>query len=267
MKLAEDKGETFSDSAPLEELYLFANEGENHTNNVKQLEEMKKGTEDPKIKKMLDDFKIPAAGEEFAVKLPRKLIEDLNALAGEVGAQKESKSESELDEMWWKMAGELVAKYYAAREEVEKDVEGLKKFFRSQKDMPGKTKADIVKQIWAELPKHMSTPVAPLDEEMLSELAKVPAVVEGEFKHNWGTAEKLYKSEAIDSFGNRYLLGVFENKDDARKAFDAWNKEYEQAGADVKENLKNWAKAQEAELAEEQDSVDRIRKALEEARR
>ena len=26
--------------------------------------------------------------------------------------------------MWWKMAGELVAKYYAAREEVEKDVEG-----------------------------------------------------------------------------------------------------------------------------------------------
>ncbi len=36
-----------------------------------------------------------------------------------------------------------------------------------------------MKQIWAELPKHMSTPVAPLDEEMLSELAKVPAVVEG----------------------------------------------------------------------------------------
>ena len=29
-----------------EEIYLFANEGENHTNNVKQLEEMKKGTED-----------------------------------------------------------------------------------------------------------------------------------------------------------------------------------------------------------------------------
>ena len=36
------------------------------------------------------------------------------------------------------------------------------------------------------------------------------------------------EQQAIDSFGNRYLLGVFENKDDARKAFDAWNKEYEQ---------------------------------------
>jgi len=274
MKLAEDKGETFSDSAPLEEIYYFANEGENHTNNVKQLENMKKAMEEAKdvpdaarLRKALDSFKIPAAGEDFEVRLPRKLIEDLNAAASEIGAVKEGKSEGELDEMWWKKAGDLVSKYYQAREEVEKDVEGLKKFFRSQKDMPGKTKADIVKQIWAELPKHMSTPVAPLDEEMLSELAKVPAVVEGEFKHNWGTAEKLYKSEAIDSFGNRYLLGVFENQEDAKKAFDAWNKEYEQAGADVKENLKNWAKAQEAELAEEQDSVDRIRKALEEARR
>ena len=29
-----------------QEMYLFANEGENHTNNVKQLEAMKKGTED-----------------------------------------------------------------------------------------------------------------------------------------------------------------------------------------------------------------------------
>ena len=31
-----------------QEMYLFANEGENHTNNVKQLEEMKKGTEERK---------------------------------------------------------------------------------------------------------------------------------------------------------------------------------------------------------------------------
>ena len=39
--------------------------------------------------------------------------------------------------------------------------------------------ADIVKQIWKELPKHMDTPVAPLDEEMLVDLAKEPAVIEG----------------------------------------------------------------------------------------
>ncbi|CAE7511355.1 tdp2 [Symbiodinium microadriaticum] len=42
---------------------------------------------------------------------------------------------------------------------------------------------------------------------------------------------------------------------------------YEQAGADVKESLSGWAKQQEAALAEDQDEVDRLRKALEEARR
>jgi hypothetical protein len=41
------------------------------------------------------------------------------------------------------------------------------------------SQADIVKQIWKELPKHMDTPVAPLDEEMLVDLAKEPAVIEG----------------------------------------------------------------------------------------
>ena len=87
------------------------------------------------------------------------------------------------------------------------------------------------------------------------------------FKHNWGTAEKLYKSEAIDSFGNKYLLGVFETVAEAEKAFDEWNKEYEQAGENVKESLSGWAKQQEAALAEDQDEVDRLRKALEEARR
>ena len=87
------------------------------------------------------------------------------------------------------------------------------------------------------------------------------------FKHNWGTAEKLYKSEAIDSFGNKYLLGVFETQKEAEKAFDEWNKEYEQAGADVKESLSGWAKQQEAALAEDQDEIDRLRKSLEEARR
>ena len=92
-----------------------------------------------------------------------------------------------------------------------------------------------------------------------------PEVIEGEFKHPWGTADKLYKGEAIDSFGNRYLLGVFETQDEAAKAFDAWNKEYEEAGAQVQENLRNWAKQQEADLAEEQAAVDEIMADLEKA--
>ena len=80
-------------SVTYQEMHLFANDGENHTNNVKQLENMKKALEErgrcpaaqlpssertlwylacqdasappeaAQIKKMLDGFKIPAAGE------------------------------------------------------------------------------------------------------------------------------------------------------------------------------------------------------------
>ena len=96
-----------------------------------------------------------------------------------------------------KKLGSVVSSYYETRALIESDVAGLKKFFGSQKDMPGKTKADILKQIWKELPKHMDTPVPPLDDEMLTNLAKEPAIIEGEFKHSWGTASKLYKSEAM----------------------------------------------------------------------
>eukprot|EP00438_Fugacium_kawagutii_P023886 Skav233800 [mRNA] locus=scaffold780:531898:533168:- [translate_table: standard] len=56
----------------------------------------------------------------------------------------------------------------------DKDVAKLKK-------MADAFKADIVKQIWKELPKHMEGPVAPLDEDMLADLAKEPAVGEGDW--------------------------------------------------------------------------------------
>ena len=86
-----------------------------------------------------------------------------------------------------------------------------------------------MKEIFKVMPKYSDAPLPPLDEEMLADLAKIPAVLEGEFwpqqpcsgaavrkscvfrrtslckypaprfKHNWGTAEKLYKSEAAQS--------------------------------------------------------------------
>merc|ERR1711884_370497 len=90
----------------------------------------------------------------------------------------------------------------------------------------------------------------PLDEEVLAELAKEPASDPEEFKHSWGTADKLYKSEAIDAFGMKYLLGVFETKEEAAKAFAVWNEEYEQARLD-----------------KDSAGQERIKKILEEARR
>merc|ERR1711966_392913 len=143
----------------------------------------------------------------------------------------------------------LATNYAKARDEVEKDKDTMKAFFKSQKDMPGKTKADVLKDIWAELPKHTGKPVPPLDDEMLSELAAEPAVIEGEFKHSWGIADKLYKSEAIDAFGMKYLLGVFETKAEAEKA-----------RSDMKAEMQQWSKQEQARLDKDTTGQERIKK-------
>jgi len=161
----------------------------------------------------------------------------------------------------------LIEKYITARDEVEKDVVTMKNFYRSQKDMPGKTKADVLKEIWEELGKVSDKPVPPLDEEMLAELAEEPAIIEGEFKHNWGTADILYKSEAIDAFGAKYLLGVFETKDEAKKAFEDWNGEFEKARGEMKAELEQWGKQEQARLDRDTEGQERIKEVLENAKR
>ena len=87
-----------------------------------------------------------------------------------------------------------------------------------------------------------------LDEEFLAELADIPAVDENSFRHPWGIADKLYKSEAIDAFGFKYLLGVFETIPEAEEAFTSWNAEFEQARADMESELDQWSKQEQARL-------------------
>merc|ERR1719346_535419 len=196
-------------------------------------------------------------------------------LQEEVAIYGKDKSQEEMDkfidekvpEIGARVMGHLSNKYFTARAEVEKDVETMKAFYRSQKDMPGKTKADVLKEIWEELPKHTDKPVPPLDEEMLAELAEEPAVIEGEFRHNWGTADMLYKSEAIDAFGMKYLLGVFETKEEAAKAFDDWNAEYEKARGEMKAELEQWGKQERARLDRDTQGQERIKEVLETAKR
>merc|ERR1711972_485980 len=162
---------------------------------------------------------------------------------------------------------DLINNYVKARDEVQTDADNLKNFFRSQKEMPGKTKADVLKELWAELPKYSEKPVPPLDEEMLAELALEPYTEKGEFKHSWGIASKLYKSEAIDSFGQKFLLGIYETKDQAMKAFNDWNVEYEKARETSIEEMKQWSKQEQARLDRDVAGQERIKQVLEEARR
>merc|ERR1712050_635184 len=140
-------------------------------------------------------------------------------------------------------------------------------WFKSQNTERYKTKADVMKAVWEVLPRLTGSPVPPIDEELLADLEQQPAVVEGDYRHSWGIADKLYKSEAIDAFGMKYLLGVFDTFEEAQKAFREWNAEYEKGRADMKSEMQQWSKQENARLESDTSGADRIKKILEEARR
>merc|ERR1712039_613035 len=216
----------------------------------------------PEAKALMEEWVkkgIPAVGEDFEVNLPQVMVNQLHhvgqRMKKELDEYAKDKDEEHMKDIYENKMPEishgifkfLVDKYISARDEVQTEADNMKAFFRSQKDMPDKTKADVLKEIWAELPKITDKPVPPLDEEMLAELAETPAVIEGEFNHPWGTADLLYKSEAIDAFGAKYLLGVFETKAEVEMA--------------------QWSKQEQARLDKDTSGADRIKQALDEARR
>merc|ERR1712060_564343 len=104
--------------------------------------------------------------------------------------------------------------------------------------------------IWTILPEILDKPVPPIDEELLAAFAEMPANDDEEgYMHPWGVASKLYKSVAIDSFGQKYLLGVFENEAECQEAFHEWSKQ------------------ENARLDKDPAGRERIQKVLEEAKR
>merc|ERR1712066_502166 len=298
-KLAE-KGEMFPQSSPMMEAWEFANDdAESHEALKKVMEAVKAaGYEAPKkedvegrkkeiektllangvdpanVTKAIDSYDfsksitekmlekgVPPMGEKFIVLLPMQLVNQLHSarktLIDAVETFKENHTEAEVKEL-----------EAALPEQFHNVIMNLMKtYFRSQTADKYKTKADVLKALWAEIPKFTGKPVPPVDEELLAELEEVPAVQEGEFRHNWGIADKLYKSEAIDAFGMKYLLGVFDTMEEAQKAFTEWNDEYEKARADMKSEMQQWSKQENARLEADTSGSDRIKKILEEARR
>merc|ERR1711972_1055716 len=257
---AVDNGEMFPQSSPLLETWVIKNDDEkSHEMAVKVLDWIKKASEHesatPETKATLEktvEQGVPAMGEPFELFLPQVIVNQIHhmteILQGELAIVSESISKADFDkyvkekvpEIGARTIGHLVGKYIDARDDVEKEVEQMKHFYRTQGDK---------------------------EEEVLAELADEPAIIEGEFYHNWGTANYLYKSEAIDAFGSKYLLGVFETKDEATKAFDDWNGEYEKARGEMKAELEQWGKQEQARLDRDTAGQERIKEVLETAKR
>jgi len=283
-KKAAEKGEMFPQSSPMVEVWEFKNDdAESHEALTKLMDAIKGAKddlsgEDKEAVEALLKIGIPPMGEKLEVFLPQQLVNQLhyahNYLAKAMDEFKENHTEAEVEAVqkhvqpaMQKVMVELTEKHVAARDEVEEDVKLMKSLFRSQSKDKYKTKADVLRSIWAELPKYLGKPVPPVDEELLADMEQIPAVREGEFRHNWGIADKLYKSEAIDAFGMKYLLGVFDTPAEAEKAFVEWNTEYEKARADMKSEMQQWSKQENARLEADTSGADRIKKILEEARR
>jgi len=63
------------------------------------------------------------------------------------------------------------------------------------------------------------------------------------------------------------LLGIYDTPEQAVKVFEEWNVEYEKARAQLKEETIQWGKQEQARLDKDPAGQERVRKAVEEARR
>jgi len=283
---AKEKGELFPNSSPLMEIHAVPNSNdEEHQASLAVIEFLKKAGEDPSCP---DDMKevvadtvekgVPPVGEKFDITLPQvmvnqhnylgELLDDFKNLAeNKTEAEQKTFYEKELPEAASGALRMLAEKYIGARDEVQANCDHSKEWFKSQNEERYATKADVMKAVWEVLPQLTGSDVPPIDEELLADLEQQPAVVEGDYRHSWGIADKLYKSEAIDAFGMKYLLGIFETKDEAQKAFDEWNNEYEKARVSMKADMEQWGKSEQARLDKDTYAQERIKQVLSEARR
>jgi hypothetical protein len=232
----------------------------------------------------MKDLVVPPMGERFILTLPISVVKILmTSLENEKGhlaqakaeawkmygeeAKKKSAEPSEAEfnkefgkehsELAWKMANFTVVEWKKAKDEVEALVEEAKSIAMNDvvQEMKDKTQKDVMLRLrdFFEFLPGVSPPPKMYDEKYLAELAKVPAVSE---KGDWPasllykseTIPKQWKSEAVDAWGNRYLLGIFETQEEASAGFDEWFEEYQKAEVEKKEELKQLSKKEQARL-------------------
>lgn len=283
---ARAKGEGLPPAAPYEvSQYLPNKDEESHKRVERVYEYLKMASEklSPVNKKKVEEFLakgVPPMGEDVTIVFPKalKTIQDKLVLAMEKSVTDLEKEDPEklgefkagLDDTIVKLMVDWTNKHEETKIEVQRRADKVKELYalnaEALKDFKG-TKADLAKDVWEAWPKVLGKEIAPLDEEFLAELAKKPAFEEGEANHPWATAEKLYKSVAIDPFGLKFLLGIYETPEEAKKAFAEWNEEYVKADAAMKDDVDEWSKRQQAKAELNVAAVDRIKKILEEARR
>jgi hypothetical protein len=134
----------------------------------------------------------------------------------------------------------IMEKHQKAADHVDNVVAQQKALFNSRLPNHDKlTKGDVFKALWKTLKADPNWPeLGDIPQDLVDDLSKEPAPnPDEEQAMNWATADKLYKSEAIDAFGVKYILGIFESPIDAVKAFKDWSDEYKKGRAGINKEL------------------------------
>jgi len=288
---AKEKGEPMPISAsPYKESWsLNNNTGAVHESNVKfyatfkeaatkAINEAKDMKADQKKKMMesLENSAPPADGESWKIRSELILMKGIEMagkkLAPYLQGDVSDATKKEVSEAAGKLLAQMSGAFYKEQKELLAAAKDLRDKFRNEKYVEGQKRSDLAKKLHAEMTAYnkeqKKDPPPPLDEEYLAELDKEPLPKPGdpEYQNPWNTADILWKSEAYDSFGQKYLLGLFETKEEAIEVFEKWNDEYTEGRAKLKEETIQWGKQQQAILDKDPEGQERIKKAVEEAK-
>ncbi|KAL9139725.1 putative conserved tandem protein 9 [Amphidinium carterae] len=211
----------------------------------------------PALKKEVEAELKNAKKPSGKMMVPEVLVKQMEQYAEMADEMAEADSSFDKEKELKSKRAEMVKAYVKAFDQVEKDARTQAEFYNGMKK-GSQTKADVIKSLWPKLSEVSKKPLPPLSEEFLSDLAAMPAYEEKAFKNKFGVADKLYKSEAVDPFGTKFLLGVFETEADAKKAFDDWNKAYEESREKQLEKMAQWAKRQQAKMDTTADAQERV---------
>merc|ERR1712060_523238 len=165
------KGEYWPSSSPLKDTYYFQNnDTASHDTLVKSVEKLK------------IDMKIPPMGEKFSMQLPAVLFDGINEIGYNLAVWKKenSISDDEYKKTVEKVSLDFILGYYDARDKIEKDVETMKNFFKSQSKDLYKTKADVMKEIWKVFEEARTDMESELDQWSKQEQARLDADVAGQ---------------------------------------------------------------------------------------
>lgn len=226
-------------------------------------------------KKTIQDIidKIEKDGQ-FEVRFPDLVVRQGVAMAlkfqKDVAAARNASTldEKAMKEKFLKEWEAMTKQFFAEVKEVNDAAEKERMVYEESKGSKA-TQADVLKEVWQAINDGKiiveggsKDKLPPLDEELLAELAEKPV----QPVNSYGYGKKLWKSEARDTFGAQFLIGVYDTYDEAYQAYGKWKAAFDQNKQNVRSGFEQYKKEENARLDKDTSARDRLLTLLEDSR-